>query len=68
MERIKELTAGWFGRLNDLVNCIKDAGYSVEDANMEYITAWDDNDNFYTLYLGGTENTIVVDRITKETI
>lgn len=68
MERIKELTAGWFGRLNDLVSCVKDAGYSVEDVNMEYITAWDDNDNLYTLYLGGTETTIVVDRITKETI
>ena len=68
MERIKELTAGWFGRIVDLVNCIKDAGYSVEDVNGECITAWDDNDNFYTLYLGGTERTIVVERITKETI
>ena len=68
MERIKELTSGWFGRIEDLIDCIKDDGYSVEDVNGEYITAWDDLDNFYTLYLGGTERTIVVERITKETI
>lgn len=68
MERIEEMTKGWFGRLDDLVNCIKDAGYSIEDANREYITAWDDNDNLYTLHLGGTERTIIVDKITVETI
>lgn len=68
MERIKELTAGWFGKVDDLVACIKDGGYSVEDVNVEYITAWDDFDNLYTLYLGGTERTIIVERITKETI
>ena len=68
MERIKELTSGFYGRLDDLVNDLKDAGYSVEDADSEIVTAWDDDDNFYTLYLGGTSTTIVVDKIKVKSI
>lgn len=66
MERIKELTSGWFGRLDDIVNDLKDAGYDVEDCNNEWISCWGEDDTLYTLYLAGTETTIYVDRITVD--
>ena len=72
MERIEEMTQGWYGRLDDLVTDLKDAGFEVEDANMEYVTAWGesegDKDVFYTLWLEGTTTTFVVKTIKKELI
>ena len=68
MEKIKELTGGWYSRLDDLVNDLKDAGYAVEDANREIVTAWSDeeDDVMYTLYLDGTDRTFWVKQIAEE--
>ena len=71
MERIRELIRSWYGSLDDLVNDLKDAGFSPEDVNREYITAWDEmstDDVFFTIRLGGTERTITVDEISWEVV
>lgn len=69
-ERMREILDSWYGRLDDLVADLKDAGYSVEEANREYVSGWDDKsmdkDIFYTIKLGGTERTITIDDIRIE--
>ena len=71
MERLTEMIDHWYGRLDDLIADLKDAGFSVEEANSEYVTGWDEKENddiFYTIRLGGTEHTITVDRVIFERI
>lgn len=63
IERIKN---DWYGRLEDLVEEIEEAGMEVEDANSEYITAAyedDGEDVEIEFMLGGTERTITVESV-----
>ncbi len=60
-----EITGEWFGRLEELVEDIEEKGYEVLEANREYVSFSDpeDEDTEYVAYLGGTEKTIYIDRI-----
>ena len=63
---LREALDSWYGRLADLIEDIQDAGYDVEEANEEYITAsYEDGDAtvYLDLRLGGTARTITVDSI-----
>lgn len=71
MERIKEMLRDWYSSLDDLVDDLKDAGFSPEDVNREYVTAWDEkseDDVYFIIRLGGTERTITVDDIAWEVV
>lgn len=63
MIRSYEETGEWFGRIEEVVEDIRDQGYEVEESNREYITFSDDEDNEFIAYLGGTERTIYIDRV-----
>ena len=68
MEKLEALQIGWYGRLEELLEDIEEAGFKVEEANREYITAsYEEEDEtvYIDIRLGGTERTITVDRITE---
>ena len=73
MKDIHEFKYGWYGRLEDLTEELEENGFTVEEANNEYITVYgrentDDKDIYHTHRLGGTERTITLDRIDTETV
>lgn len=67
--RVHEFIRSWYGQMEDLIDDLKDAGFSVEDACREYVTGWDEkseSDVFFMIRLGGTEHTITVEGVEIE--
>lgn len=52
----------WYGRLNDIIEDLKEHDFDVLNATSEWIDVSKD-DNEYVLKLGGTERTITIDKI-----
>ena len=50
-------------RLEEMVEDIEELGYTVDEANDEYMAVTDSDDREYTLYLGHANTTIWVERI-----
>lgn len=46
--------------LEELVEEIEEIGFTVDEANREYIVVSNDDDEAFQLLLGGTERTIIV--------
>ena len=66
MERLEELQYGWYSSLEELVEEIEEAGFSVDEASHEYISAsYEDEDEtvYIDIRLCGTERTIKVNSI-----
>lgn len=64
---------GWWGDMDELENELEDAGYEVVDSCRLYIEVYGGeneigDDVYYTLYLGGPEHTIIVEKIETEVI
>lgn len=58
------ITGEWFSNLEELVEHIEEQGYEVLEANREYVDVLDEEEeNQYTVYLGGTERTIFIKSI-----
>ena len=53
----------WYGRLDDIIEDLKNNGFAVLNATNEFIDVSDENDKEYVLKLGGTERTITINKI-----
>ena len=53
----------WYGRLDDIIEDLKNNGFAVLNATNEFIDVSDENDKEYVLKLGGTEKTITINKI-----
>ena len=53
----------WYGRLDDIIEDLKNNGFTVLNATNEFIDVSDENDKEYVLKLGGTEKTITINKI-----
>ena len=53
----------WYGRLDDIIEDLKNNGFTVLNATNEFIDVPDENDKEYVLKLGGTEKTITINKI-----
>lgn len=53
----------WYGRLDDIIEDLKNNGFAVLNATNEFIDVSDENDKEYILKLGGTERTITINKI-----
>ena len=53
----------WYGRLDDIIEDLKNNGFDVLNATNEFIDVSDENDKEYVLKLGGTERTITINKI-----
>ena len=53
----------WYGRLDDIIDDLKNNGFAVLNATNEFIDVSDENDKEYVLKLGGTEKTITINKI-----
>lgn len=53
----------WYGRLEDIIEDLKEHGFSVLNATAEWIDVSDSEDKEYVIKLGGTERTITIDKI-----
>ena len=66
MENLYDLENGkWWTHLNELLEEIEEIGFTVDEANREYIVVSTDDDEAFQLLLGGTERTIIV-KLIKE--
>lgn len=68
IEELEILQNSWYSSLEELQDDIKEAGFAIEEANREYITASyeeDDETVYVDIRLGGTESTITVDSVTE---
>ena len=53
----------WYGRLDDIIEDLKNNGFAVLNATNEFIDVSNENDKEYVLKLGGTEKTITINKI-----
>lgn len=53
----------WYGRLDDIIEDLKNNGFNVLNATNEFIDVSNENDKEYVLKLGGTEKTITINKI-----
>ena len=53
----------WYGRLDDIIEDLKDHGFAVLNATAGWIDVSDADEKEYVLKLGGTEKTITIDKI-----
>lgn len=56
----------WYRYLEDIIFDLEDNGFTVEQANREYIECYGEDtpdDQCYVLRLGGTERTITVESV-----
>ena len=68
LERLNDMVGNWYGRLEDITEELSEMGVDVENAYISRecigLTVEDDGDDVDVLIrLGGTENTITVDRV-----
>lgn len=63
MAAINRIKNDWYGRRQDIVDELRSAGFTVEQANGEYIIAVGKSEKEYVLYLGGTERTITIEKV-----
>jgi hypothetical protein len=59
VERFNELVAGYFTGLDDLIATIKDAGYEVESATMEEVSAWYQDGTLYNVKIKWIDDTML---------
>lgn len=63
LEKLEQLQGQFWTRLDELVEDIEDTGVEVVDSNREYIEVVYEDEETYVIRLGGTERTIVIDKI-----
>lgn len=63
MAAINRIKNDWYGRRQDIIDELRSAGFDVDQANAEYITAIGKSEKEYVLYLGGTERTITIKKV-----
>lgn len=65
IEKINQISEeyGWFARHADFIEVCHDEGLEVPDINSEYAVVTDEDDNECIVYFGGTERTIIIEKV-----
>lgn len=64
-EELVKLEGQFWTVFDELLDDIRDCGFSIDEANDEYITCTNENEESYAIYLGGTGRTMYIFKIRK---